>query len=170
MRYILTACLLALGLARPPLFAQNQPDLRQLARDAGMIFSGVVEKVERVAPVPGDVGTVRVTFRVAEGLRGASPGNVLTITEWDGLWNAGDRYRVGERLLLFLYRPSGGLGLTTTVAGEQGRIRVADSTLTIADVAGQIGEDPPAPARHKRQPKLPAKLRFLDAYADLEED
>ncbi|MGZ4822472.1 MAG: hypothetical protein ACXVZM_12780 [Terriglobales bacterium] len=165
MRHILTACILALVLPHPPLSAQNQPDLRQLAGNAGMIFSGVVEKVERVAPVAGDVGTVRVTFRVAEALRGASPGEVLTISEWDGLWNAGDRYRVGERLLLFLYSPSNSLGLTTTVAGEQGRIRAADSPLTIAAVARQIGEDPPG---QKRRRKLPRKI--LDMFPDLEEE
>jgi hypothetical protein len=174
MRNVLTACLLALVLVHLPLSAQNQPDLRQLARDAGIIFSGAVEKVERVAPAPGDVGTVRITFRVAEALRGASRGQVLTISEWDGLWHAGDRYRVGERLLLFLYAPSDGLGLTTTVAGDQGRIRAADSTLTMAAVARQIGEAVPDSSKHKRRPKLPRKILDMfpeiDLFAEMEED
>jgi hypothetical protein len=159
-RYIVFASILAFFL---PLHlpCQEQPDPRQLARDAGIIFSGAVERVERVAPAPGDVGTVRVTFRVAEALRGAAPGEALTIREWDGLWNAGDRYRVGEHLLLFLYPPSGELGLTTPVGGEQGRIRAADSQLSIAALARQIGAEPvPLPARRKPRLKLHRKLWF----------
>ena len=159
-RYIVFASILAFFF---PLYlpGQEQPDLRQLARDAGIIFRGAVERVERVAPAPGDVGTVRVTFRIAEALRGATPGEALTIREWDGLWHAGDRYRVGEHLLLFLYPPSGDLGLTTTVGGEQGRIRVADSQLSIAALARQIGVKPvPLPALHNPRRILPRRLWF----------
>jgi hypothetical protein len=36
------------------------------------------------------------------------------------LWSDGERYRVGERVLLFLYSPSK-LGLTSPVAGAMGR-------------------------------------------------
>src|SRR5713226_8041859 len=46
-----------------------------------------------------------------------------------GLWSSGQRYRVGERVLLFLYPPSK-LGLTSTVGAEIGRFRV--------DPAGQV--------------------------------
>jgi hypothetical protein len=161
IRYIFLA--LAAALVLPlPLPCQDQRDLRQFARDAGIIFSGTVEKIERVAPVPGDVGTVRVTFRIADALRGATPGEALTISEWNGLWNAGDRYRVGEQLLLFLYPPSADLGLTTTVGGERGRIRVADSHLSISALARQIGVEPvPIPGRRKGRAKLRAKLRLL---------
>ena len=159
-RYIVLASILAF-LIPLNLSCQEQPDLRQFARDAGIIFSGAVERVERVAPAPGDIGTVRVTFRVAEALRGAAPGETLTISEWDGLWHAGDRYRVGEHLLLLLYPPSGELGLTTPVGGELGRLRAADSRLSIAALARQIGEEPvPLLALHKSRRKLPRKLWF----------
>jgi hypothetical protein len=53
-------------------------------------------------------------------MRGASPGKNLTIHEWAGLWTSGERYRVGEHVLLFLY-PPGKLGLTSPVAGAMGR-------------------------------------------------
>jgi hypothetical protein len=53
-------------------------------------------------------------------MRGTTPGASLTIREWAGLWTSGERYRVGERVLLFLYSPSK-LGLTSPVAGALGR-------------------------------------------------
>ncbi len=65
-------------------------------------------------------------------MRGAAPGQNLTIHEWAGLWPRGERYHVGERVLVFLYSP-GKLGLTSPVAGglgrfamdSQGRIRIS---------------------------------------------
>ena len=127
--------------------AQDAPDLRALARDAGIIFRGTVLKIEPVPPAAaGQIGRLRVTFLVQDALRGATAGAKLTIAEWDGLWIAGDRYRVGEDLLLFLYPPSPGLGLTTTVGGTRGRISLAGSQLSMAAVAQQIagGDSPPA--------------------------
>lgn len=56
-------------------------------------------------------------------MRGTSPGQLLTIQEWAGLWTGGERYRVGERVLLFLYSPSK-LGLTSPVGGAMGRFAV----------------------------------------------
>ena len=59
-------------------------------------------------------------------MRGTSAGQNLTIHEWAGLWNRGERYRVGERVLLFLYSPSR-LGLTSPVAGPIGRFAIKDA-------------------------------------------
>ena len=56
-------------------------------------------------------------------MRGTSAGQSLTIHEWAGLWISGERYRVGERVLLFLYSPSK-LGLTSPVAGGIGKFSV----------------------------------------------
>lgn len=53
-------------------------------------------------------------------MRGTSAGQSLTIHEWAGLWMRGERYRVGENVLLFLYAPSK-LGLSSPVAGPLGR-------------------------------------------------
>jgi hypothetical protein len=52
-------------------------------------------------------------------------GRLVSIREGGGLWNYGQRYRSGERLLLFFYEPSR-LGLTSPVEGSLGRI-VVDS-------------------------------------------
>jgi hypothetical protein len=64
-----------------------------------------------------------VTFHIEQAMRGAAPGELLTIREWAGLWNSGERYRVGEHVLLFLYSPSK-LGLTSPVGGAMGRFAV----------------------------------------------
>jgi hypothetical protein len=95
--------------------------LHQLAKNAGYIFSGTVTAVERVrAARPDEVETIRVTFRVDEGVRGVRSRQSLTIREWAGLWTAGERYRVGEHVVLMLYRPSRA-GLTSPVGGSLGR-------------------------------------------------
>jgi hypothetical protein len=168
-RCILPTALLALLLA-PLASAQDTADLRPLARDAGIIFSGTVQKIEPVASAaPGDIGLVRITFLVTDALRGATAGEPLTFSEWDGLWTSGDRYRVGEDLLLFLYPPSGNLGLTTTVAGTRGRISLADSPLSMAAVALQIAGEPtpdvtPNPPPHNpiRPPRPPVRARVVE--------
>lgn len=86
-----------------------------LNRHAGLIFSGEVLRVERVpAKHPRDLETVEIRFHVDEGIRGTRKGQVISIREWAGLWVAQPRYRPGERVLLFLYRPSR-LGLTSPV-------------------------------------------------------
>jgi hypothetical protein len=95
-----------------------------------MIFSGTVTKIERRAATAGQsVETVAVTFRIENALRGATPGEDLTITQWIGLWSSGQRYRVGERVLLFLY-PASKLGLTSCVGGPLGHFAI--------DRAGQV--------------------------------
>jgi hypothetical protein len=112
-----------------PLFAQEQrapsvSSLRQLTRKSGYIFAGTVTNVQRVGPAAAnDVATVRITFRVERAILGVRAGQTLVIREWAGLWDSGERYRTGERLLLFLYRPSK-LGLTSPVAGALGRFRM----------------------------------------------
>ncbi|HKF00812.1 MAG TPA: hypothetical protein VKB49_00815 [Candidatus Sulfotelmatobacter sp.] len=69
------------------------------------------------------VETVSVTFHVESAIRGVMPGEDLSISQWIGLWSAGQRYRVGERVLLFLY-PRSKLGLTSCVGGQIGRFAV----------------------------------------------
>lgn len=119
-----------------PAIAQNfssAPGLRQLTRDSGYIFAGKVSAIQRVTAGPtAEVATVRVTFQVEQGIRGVRTGQVLVIHEWGGLWEQGERYRPGERVLLFLYRPSK-LGLTSPVAGALGRFEV--------DNKGQVNLD-----------------------------
>lgn len=100
---------------------------RQITANAGYIFSGTVAAVERVpATRPNEVDTMRITFHVDQGVKGAHSRQSLTIREWGGLWNAGEKYQVGERVVLMLYPPSK-LGLTSPVAGSLGRF-VVDGT------------------------------------------
>ena len=95
-----------------------------IARTAGLIFSGTVRSIERKPATRNSaVETIEVTFHVENAIRGATSGDDLTISQWIGLWTSGQRYRVGERVLLFLYPPSR-LGLTSSVGGSMGRFNV----------------------------------------------
>ena len=105
----------------PGISSSPLSSLRRLSRNAGYIFDGTVLSVARVAAGSGSLETVEITFRVEQAIRGVKNGQVVTIREWGGLWNSGQRYRSGERLLLFLYKP-GKLGLTSPVEGPRGRI------------------------------------------------
>ena len=128
------------SLARPSLPAVST--LRLLNRSAGYIFDGTVVSVEPVAPIDtGGVAAVQITFRVEQAFRGARFGQVLAIREWAGLWTSGERYRSGERLLLFLYSPSK-LGFTSPVGGPLGRFAV-DSSGNALLVSGRL----PVPVR-----------------------
>jgi hypothetical protein len=126
-----------------PAFAQQLPrtelpraPLAQLRGKSGYIFAGTVTGIKRLANGPRDVATMQVTFRVDQGIRGVRTGQTLAIREWSGLWQAGERYRLGEKVLLFLYRPSK-LGLTSPVGGGLGRYAL-DPTGKIILEPGQI--------------------------------
>lgn len=95
---------------------------QNIVQPAGIIFSGTVVSVAKSA-AKGPAST-SVTFKVENAIRGVSNGESLTIREWAGLWDRGERYRVGERVFLFLYSPSK-LGLTSPVAGPLGRFSIA---------------------------------------------
>ncbi|MGB6025103.1 MAG: hypothetical protein WA899_06305 [Candidatus Sulfotelmatobacter sp.] len=115
---------------------------RQLVRSAGIIFSGRVVFIGHAAsPLRPNPACTTVTFQVENAIRGAFRGRNLTIHEWAGLWTSGERYRVGERVLLFLYSPSK-LGLTSPVAGALGKFtmdsqgQIVMSALHVATFAG----------------------------------
>jgi hypothetical protein len=123
----------------------------QFVRAAGTIFSGTVTKIERRAATGGQsVETVAVTFHVENAMRGASPGQDLTIKQWIGLWASGQRYRAGERVLLVLY-PDSKLGLTSVVGGSLGRFAV--------DRAGWVQLTAEHLAAFRGDPVLGGKLR-----------
>jgi hypothetical protein len=104
---------------RPPAVS-----LAQMVRAAGTIFSGTVTEIRR-HPAAGrqPIGTVEIGFHVDQSIRGAIPGTSVTILEWAGAWYASQSYRVGDRVLLFLYPPSK-LGLTSCVDGTIGRFPI----------------------------------------------
>jgi len=122
----------------------QQPVFPQLVRAAGIIFSGRVTSIGRALSYSGQApASTTVTFQVEHAMRGASSGQSLTIHEWAGLWTSGERYRVGERVLLFLYAPSK-LGLTSPVAGTMGRFAVDSQgrVMMSAQHAATLAADP----------------------------
>jgi hypothetical protein len=111
---------------------------------AGIIFSGHVVSVSRASsPLGITSASTLITFQIDQGIRGTSAGQVLTIREWAGLWDRGERYRVGENVFLFLY-PASRLGLTSPVAGASGRFAVDGQgrILMNAQNAGAFAADP----------------------------
>ncbi len=165
LRKLFTLWLVLLFLSRlpPPAAAQEAransalplaPSLRELTRSSGYIFAGTVIAVQRVsANGANEVATIRITFRVEQAIRGVRTGQMLVIREWAGLWESGQRYRRGERVLLFLYRPSK-LGLTSPVGGLLGRFaidsngqvvldrEILDQDLVDRERAGVVSSDP----------------------------
>lgn len=92
--------------------------------DSGTIFSGTVLRVEhRNADSSSALAITRIVFRVDEAIRNVRRGQTIEINEWAGLWQSGERYHPGERVLLFLYPPSR-LGLTSPVGDRVGRFPV----------------------------------------------
>lgn len=98
--------------------------LNDVVRASGMIFSGTVTSIK---PGPANqtqaVATVAITFHIDHAIRGTRVGDSITISQWAGLWSSGQRYRVGQRVFLFLY-PHSKLGLTSCVGGPMGRFPI----------------------------------------------
>jgi hypothetical protein len=135
---ILSAFLLgaALGVTSQRAMAQAAlVNVERLVRDAGIIFSGRVEKIVSGEKEPEmNLYTTSYTFIVDEPLYGADSGSV-TITQYGGeadgrsYYPAGvPRFELGEQVLVFFYPPSK-IGLTSVVAKGQGKFVVgpADS-------------------------------------------
>lgn len=129
----------------PPSFAQraqSRLSLVQMARSSGYAFAGTVTAISPVqATKPNEVPSVQITFHVDRAIRGVRRGQTLTIREWAGLWKSPQRYRVGQKLLLFLHRPSK-LGLTSPVGGEPGRIPLDDRGGIVAGLGPLEDLDP----------------------------
>jgi len=115
------------------------PKAHLFMRSSGFIFAGTVKAVRKIAPQRrGEVATVEVSFHVDHAIRGVRSGQTLTVREWAGLWETGERYRPGERVLLFLYPPSK-LGLTSPVGGPLGRFKLDDAGRVLGP--GKPGRD-----------------------------
>jgi hypothetical protein len=97
--------------------------LRAMSRLAGVIFTGQVISVRRLAGVNGATGVVEIAFAVQDAIRGVS-GSSYTLREWAGLWPVGDTpFRVGQRYLMLLHAPSAA-GLSSPVGGMDGAIPI----------------------------------------------
>lgn len=122
----------------PP--AELLPISRRLLHDSGKIFSGTVLQVEHRSSDPnGALATTRIVFRVEEAIRDVRRGQIVEINEWAGLWESGEHYHPGERVLLFLYPPSR-LGLTSPVGNRAGRFTVNRAGLITVRAA--LGKPP----------------------------
>ncbi len=116
---------------RPPHLPVTTPGtlaLPQIVQGAGTIFSGTVTAITNhpasLSAGRGQaVGTIAITFHVERAIRGAVPGENFSLSQWMGAWSAGQRYRVGERALVFLY-PRSRIGLSSCVGGTLGRFRI----------------------------------------------
>lgn len=118
-----------------PHLLSSGPGLQLLTKHAGYIFQGVVTRVAMNAGKgPNDTGTISITFRVTQGLRGVRDGETFTIHEWAGLWNGVTRYKPGEHVVLFLY-PQSRLGLTSPVAGALGKFSADANGKTVVSPA-----------------------------------
>ena len=148
----------ALPVAIPPGPAHPQHP-RPLTQSSGYIFAGTVKSVERVAPKGNGVATVQINFHVDQGLRGARTGQMLAIREWGGLWESGESYRPGERVLLFLYPPSK-LGLTSPVRGPMGRFKIGPD--------GQVALNPGRISFLAPRPRVRDSLRGRTRIAPVE--
>lgn len=89
-----------------------QDALRQLTDEAAVIFARQVSSVKRAE------GVVEIRWAVEDAIRGVA-GTEYVQREWAGLWQDGDRYRVGEHALVMLHAPSVA-GFSTPVSGLDG--------------------------------------------------
>lgn len=98
--------------------------LRQLAEQAGIIFTGAVTAVRRPAPAsPQAAGVVEIDFAVTDAIRGVF-GSTFTLREWAGLWAANDQpFRPGQRFLMLLHTPNAA-GFSSPVGGPDGAIPI----------------------------------------------
>jgi hypothetical protein len=139
-------------------------DLSMISQRAGTIFAGKVLLIEPVrVAFSNDLASVQITCEVERGVRGARDGQVLTFREWAGLWAEGSRYRIGERLMLFLYAPSS-LGLTSPVGGHLGQFAIdRDGRVVLSPGQQQaIGTAPkPVAIDVKRPVPLRSFTRFV---------
>jgi hypothetical protein len=153
-KFVLPLLILVLGFllraeerpAQPPPRPEI-PNLHAIATRSGYVFAGTVKAVGRIKPRNQDsVAVMRITFHVDHGYRGVHTGQTFAIHEWAGLWENGERYRPGERVMLFLYPPSK-LGLTSPVPNGRfpvdsgGRIVIRSERRS--STSPQHGQSPP---------------------------
>jgi len=148
--FLLLPAIFAVAQRRPGALVDN---VNQFARSSGYIFSGTVLKIQRTTAGENAIAFTQVSFRVDQAIRGVRAGEILTIREWSGLWNSGERYRPGERVLLFLY-PASKLGFTSPVGGPLGQFVVDhDGNVHINDRQRQ------SLSFHRAQPRFVGRTR-----------
>ena len=111
-----------------PLPVGNGINWEELSQPARVIFAGTVLRIERVTTNDGEPATVQVSFRVDKAVRGCDAGQTILLEEWAELWVDQNRYREGQRVLIFLY-PRSDTGLSSPVAGDLGKINIGPQDL-----------------------------------------
>lgn len=99
------------------------PIFRPILGSSGQVFAGTVISVQHNSGSSGALATTSIRFHVDEAIRGVRKNQLVEIKEWAGLWQSGEQYHPGERVLLFLYPPSK-LGLTSPVGHTAGRFPI----------------------------------------------
>jgi hypothetical protein len=138
--------------AQSPPLSNGALAQEKLVLPAGIIFAGQVLRIEPMKSADGTPASIRIQFRVEQAVRGCNAGETIEIAEWAELWGRGDRYRVGQHVLLFLY-PRNEAGLTSPVAGDLGSFVAGASglwrvtpqqaaVLTATPLGDGIGEAP----------------------------
>ena len=107
------------------------PQWKQMARTAGLVFSGTVLAVESQPVTGAAVPTIQLRFKVDRAIAGVRSGQILTVHEWAGAWSMHRPMNRGDHLLLFLYPPSN-LGLTSPVNGASGQVALDSSGTHVA--------------------------------------
>jgi hypothetical protein len=116
-----------------------------------------------------DLASVQITCEVEHGIRGTRDGQILSFREWAGLWTTGPRYRIGQRLMLFLYAPSA-LGLTSPVGGRLGQFAVdRDGRVVLSPGQQQSIRVSPRPIRIDIHRPIPLR-QFTRAVRRMQED
>ena len=125
--------------------------LVDLASRAAVIFTGQVLAVTPAA------GVVDIRFQIDNPIRNCPQNGDYVVREWAGLWTAHpNRYRVGQRVLLFL-TARGAAGMSAPVDVDDGIVPlVATAKQPIMDTSGTVPADAPSGG-------LTVDLRWLQA-------
>ena len=126
--------------------------LVDLASRAAVIFTGQVLAITPTA------GVVDVRFQIDTPIRNCPQNGDYVLREWAGLWMAHpDRYRVGQRVLLFL-TARGAAGMSAPVDVNDGIVPlVATAQPPIMDASGTVPADTPSAG-------FTVDLRWLHAH------
>ena len=125
--------------------------LVDLASRSAVIFAG------QVLAVTPSAGVVDIHFQIDTPIRNCPQAGEYVLREWAGLWSAHpNRYRVGQRALLFL-AARGAAGMSAPVDVNDGIVPlIATAQQPIMDASGMVPADAPASG-------LTVDLRWLQA-------
>lgn len=122
--------------ATPPQSIEDA--LHQMSDQAAVIFAGQVVAIRRYDQDSAASGFVEIEFRVDQAVRGCTAGVPYLLHEWAGLWTGGvPRYRIGQRLLMFLHAP-GPTGLSSPIGGMDGAIPIHGSQSSLIATSSTV--------------------------------